>query len=322
MKNNLDGNGTKGLYKNPSRFMKQVFCVSLVVYFLILIKPLHAKERHVLEKEWVTVLYEEPLRIGAEEVANIYPKIKGNLEKILPWKVDFGVTILLIKKSEAFQRMAGSELVVAFAVPDENLMVIDYSKVSTDPFTIEATMKHELCHLLLHHQVDDGKLPKWLDEGLAQWVSQGIAELIVTQRRSILNETVLKGQYIRIRTLTNRFPGERKSLQLAYEASNSFVEYIVRKHGIDRIEKVIQHLNAGDTQESAFLASLSVSLDDLEKGWHDALRKRITWFNYVINHLYEILFFIAALIMVYGFIRVFMKKRAYNDDDEDDDYGY
>ena len=60
----------------------------------------------------------------------------------------------------------------------------------------------------------------------------------------------------------------------------------------------------------------------VEKGWHDALRKRVTWFNYVINHLYEILFFLAALIMVYGFIRVFMKKRAYKDDDEDDDYGY
>jgi hypothetical protein len=269
----------------------------------------------------VTVLYEEPLKMGAIEVANIYPKIKMNLEKILPWKVDFRSTILLIKKSETFQRMAGSEWVVAFAVPDENLMVIDYTKVNSDPFTIEATMKHELCHLLLHHQIDHGKLPKWLDEGLAQWVSQGIAELILTQKKSILNETVLRGQYVRIRTLTNRFPGEKKSLQLAYEASNSFVEYIIKEHGIEGIERVIQHLNTGDTKESAFIAGLSVSLDDLEKGWHDTLRKRITWFNYVVNHLYEILFFLAALIMIYGFIRVFIKKRAYQEDDEDGDFG-
>ncbi len=317
MKNNLDGNGTKSFFKKPSRFVKQMVCASIAVHFLIFIKPLHGKEPHVLEKEWVTVLYEESLRTGAEEAANIYPKIKRNLEKILPWKVDFRATILLVKKREAFQRMAGSELVVAFAVPDENLMVIDYSRVSTDPFTIEATLKHELCHLLLHHQVDDGKLPKWLDEGLAQWVSQGIAELILTQRRSILNETVLRGQYVRVRTLTNRFPRERKSLQLAYEASKSFVEYIIRKHSVDGIERVIQRLRAGDTQESAFLAGLSVSLDDLEKGWHDSLRKRITWFNYVVNHLYEVLFFLGALIMIYGFIRVFMKKRAYKDDDDD-----
>ena len=321
MKKNLDGKRTKKLYNTPSRFIKQVLCVSLAVHSLILIKPLHAKEPHMLEREWVTVLYEEPLRIGAEEVANIYPKIKRDLEKILEWKVDFRATVLLIKKSEAFQRMAGNEWVVAFAVPDENLMVIDYSKVNTDPFTIGVTLKHELCHLLLHHQVDDGKLPKWLNEGLAQWVSQGIAEIILTQKKSILNETVLRGQYVRIRTLTNRFPRERRSLQLAYEASNSFVEYIIRKHGINGIEKVVQNLKSGDTQENAILAGLSVSLDDLEKGWHDTLRKRVTWFRYVVNHMYEILFFLAALIMIYGFIRVFMKKRAYNDD-VDDDYGY
>lgn len=299
-----------------------MLCLSLAIHFLLLIKPLHGKEPHRLEKEYVTVLYEEPLRSGAEEAADIYPKIKRDLEKILPWKVNFRATILLIKKSETFQRMAGSDLVVAFAVPERNLMVLDYSKMNKDPFSIETTMKHELCHLLLHHQVDDGKLPKWLDEGLAQWVSQGIAEIIITQKRSILNETVLKGQYLRIRTLTNRFPWERKSLLLAYEASKSFVEYIIRKHGIEGVERVIERLQAGETQESAIFTGLSVSLGDLERGWHDTLRKRITWFTYVVNHMYEILFFLAALIMVYGAIRVFMKKRAYRDEDEDEDSGF
>ena len=68
------------------------------------------------------------------------------------------------------------------------------------------------------------------------------------------------------------------------------------------------------------MSGLSISLDDLEEGWHDTLRKRITWFNYIVSHLYEILFFLGALIMIYGFIKVFMKKRAYKE--EDDDYGY
>jgi hypothetical protein len=31
----------------------------------------------------------------------------------------------------------------------------------------------------------------------------------------------------------------------------------------------------------------------------------------VINHLYEILFFVAAIIAVIGFLRAFMRKRAY-----------
>lgn len=296
--------------------MKRALRVSLAVYITILVKPLYGKEPHTLERQGVMVLFEEANRKGAEEAAVLYPKVKEDLENVLPWAVEFKSIILLIKKSEAFQQMAGNDLIVAFAVPEKNLMVIDYSKMNTGPFTIEATMKHELCHLLLHYQVDKGNIPKWLDEGLAQWVSQGIAEIITTQRRSVLNETVLRGQYVRIRTLTYRFPMERRSLLLAYEASLSFVEYIIRKYGIDGIDRVIRHLKAGDSQERAFLAGLSIPFDDLESGWHDALRKKITWLTYVVNHLYEILFFLAGLIMIYGFIKALMKKRAYKDEDD------
>lgn len=316
----LKGMG-KGLFKKASSSVKKPLFAYLVVHFFIFIDPLYGREPYVLERESVRVLYEESLSVGAEEAANIYPEIKKDIETILPWIVDFRVTIILIKNGETFRKMAGSEWVVAFAIPDENVMVVDYSRVNRDPFTMELTVKHELCHLLLHRQVDDGKLPKWLDEGLSQWVSKGIAELILTQRRSILTETVLRGQYVRIRTLTNRFPRERKSIQLAYEVSQSFVEYIIKKHGIDGIDRVIQHLKSGETQEEAIMSGLSVSLDDLERGWHDTLRKRMTWFNYVVTHLYEILFFLGALIMIYGFIKVIMKKRAYKEVD-DDDYSF
>ena len=38
--------------------------------------------------------------------------------------------------------------------------------------------------------------------------------------------------------------------------------------------------------------------------------------TYLINYLYEILFFLGALIMIYGFIRVWIKKRRYQDEEE------
>ncbi|MDY6844602.1 MAG: hypothetical protein SVW57_10975, partial [Thermodesulfobacteriota bacterium] len=51
------------------------------------------------------------------------------------------------------------------------------------------------------------------------------------------------------------------------------------------------------------------------------LQQKITWFTYLINNLYEILFFLAALITIFGFIRRLKKRKAY-DDDEDDDHTY
>jgi len=79
------------------------------------------------------------------------------------------------------------------------------------------------------------------------------------------------------------------------------------------------YLKDGTNPDEAILKGLSTSIDELEEAWHEDLRKRITWVTFVINHLYEILFFIAALIMTYGFIKGFLKKRAYMREDENDD---
>jgi hypothetical protein len=298
------------------RFVKKVFLFSSFFFLTILLQPLCAQKTGALQNNEVIVHFEEPLQIAAEEVINIYSVVKKDLEKTFRWSVDFRPTVFLIKDSETFQRVAGSDLIVAFANAQRSLIVIDYSKMKMHPFTIEITLKHELCHLLLHRHIKRENLPRWLDEGIAQWVSGGIAEIIMDQKRSILNEATLAGRYISMRALTKRFPQDRKSLFLAYEESKSLVEYMVGKFGRDGILAVITHLRDGDKVDTALLKSLSISFDELERDWKNHLKKRITWLTYLINYLYEILFFLAALMMIYGFIRVWIKKRRYRDEEE------
>jgi hypothetical protein len=50
--------------------------------------------------------------------------------------------------------------------------------MKTYPFTLTVTLKHELCHLFLHYLIGGGELPRWFNEGIAQWTSGGIAELM------------------------------------------------------------------------------------------------------------------------------------------------
>ena len=206
------------------------FLISLcLILFLTLfyVHDVYALETSILHEEEVLILYEESLRGAAEEVAQMYPAVRKELEKDLVWGVNFRPTVLLIKDRNTFQRLAGSNLIVAYAVPQKKLIVIDYSKMMTEPFKIEVPLKHELCHLLLHQHIHREKLPRWLNEGIAQWVSGGIAELLMNQKGSVLDAAILSGKYISIRALTNRFPQGRKSLMLAYEESKSLIEYIV-----------------------------------------------------------------------------------------------
>jgi hypothetical protein len=265
----------------------------------------------------VVVVFQEPLRTAAKEVTDIYPGLKAELEKALMWRLNFRPEVLLIRDRERFVRMAGSDLFVAFAVPQRNVVVIDYSKMHTDPFTLGTTLKHELCHLLLHHHIRRTKLPKWLDEGVAQWVSGGVAEIIMDTKRSVLKEVTLSGDYIRIDELADGFPHDRRSLLLAYEESKSLVEYIDRRFGRKAMLEILDYLKDGQDVEVAILKCLSVPLDELEQRWHRHLRKKTTWFTYLTAHLYRILFFLAALVTIIAFIRVMIqKRRRYEDEDE------
>ena len=105
------------------QFVNKTILFPLLVTFSVLLRSLSAEEPRTFETEEVRVLYEEPLRVGAEEAANIYPAIKRDLEEIFQWHINVRPTILLIRRSETFQRMAGSKMIVAFALPQKNLVV-------------------------------------------------------------------------------------------------------------------------------------------------------------------------------------------------------
>jgi hypothetical protein len=278
-----------------------------------------AQELDAIQKNGVNILFDEPLRPAAENAVELYPFIKRDLESILLWEVNFMPTVILIKDSTTFQMMAGNDLIVAYALPYRDVMVINYARMKTEPFSIEAIMKHELCHLLLHKNIRDQSLPVWLDEGVAQWVSGGLADIIM-DRYSVLDEAILSNRLIRLKYLEKGFPDDGRRLTLAYSESKSLIDYIISEYGPDGLLRLLGYLKDGDGINSAVQKAYAISFDELEKRWYDRLKRRATILTFLINNLYEILFFLSALLLIYGFVRVIIKKRSYEEyEDEDDD---
>jgi len=273
----------------------------------------------IMQNDDIAVRYETPLRPAAEEITGVFSSLRTELEEIFGWDADFRPQVILIKSNGRFQGMTGSDLIVAFAVPEKNAIVIDYSKMNTHPFTLRTVLKHELCHLLLHYHIDDDHLPKWLDEGVCQWVSDGIAEIAIDYKRSMLNTAVLSERQLSLSDLTHRFPNGRESMILAYEESKSIIEYVNRNYGRESILEILGSLKDGQLLEVAIYNSLALSPDELEKEWLDNLRDTPRWIAFIANHIYGILFFLAAIFSIIGFIRLMIQKRAYKDADDEDD---
>jgi len=288
-----------------------------MVLCIMPMQVIHAEISTIQTKDF-TVSYEERLANVAAEVAQVYPVVSQELVETLKWETDFRSRIILTGDRDAFRKIVGMDIITAFALPDRDLIVVDTSRVYTKPFTLRSTLKHELCHLLLHQNIDSRLLPRWIDEGVCQWASGGVAELMADDGDRILTKAAVSDRLISITELA-RFPMDEPSLILAYEESKSFVEYIVRDFGKTELMQILENLKEGDTISESIQKSLGLPLSELELKWHSSLKRKYTWFTYLSANLYTIIFVLAALITVYGFIRLIQKKRAYKDDEEEEE---
>ena len=284
-----------------------------VWYFLFFPAHLFADDFLTIEGKGFEIVYDLHLKSIALETAKLYPDLKESLEKTFGWPLENKAIIALIKDRQRFLNVAESPLTIAFAVPSKNLIVVDCSSVMTNPSSLELTLKHEMCHLLLHSNIQGSNLPRWLDEGTCQWVSNGFVDIAIEQKRSALNRAAISNRLIPFFLLEKGFPRDQESLILAYEQSKSIVNHIVARFGTGGLIVILHHLKQGEDIKSAVPGALSISLKELVEEWSRSVSEKTTWFVQISYHLYEILFGLTALIMVFASIKLILKKRAYKD---------
>ena len=303
--------------------MNKSLSTGILLLYLFFGNVISALSSDSIESEEIIVFFEPPLRSKAEDIIEFYPKTKAKLEKIINWEINFKPVVVLFNEREMFLRSTGDDNIVAFARPERNLIVIDYSRMRNRNFIPESLMEHELCHLLIHQHIHEKNLPKWFDEGLAQWVSNGISDMLINDKSLSISSIMLSDRHINIRSLEQSFPRETRLLMFSYEVSKSFVGYIINEYGLKKMQNILERLESGENFETSVLKTLSVSFEELEMDWNASLKNKNAWFRFLIAHLYEILFSLAAILLIVGFIKAVIRKRTYNryEDEEDSFFG-
>jgi hypothetical protein len=261
---------------------------------------------------------EKRLEIQAEYLRQAYPEVKANLENALGWRLLSTPRVLLVGDKDTFEKMSGDPMISAFAVPARHSIVIYLPSAASEPYLFRETFEHELCHLLLHDHIREALLPKWLDEGICQWVSGGFGEILLG-RGIAPGDIHLSRHPIPLQQLAVSFPRDKESLIQAYVESRLFVDYLVALHGKESFLRVLQHMKEGEPIDQAVSEALSTSLESLQKEWLEKLHGRNAWLLWVSQYLYEILFFLGALLTVMAYVRLVFRKKAYDPDEEDEE---
>lgn len=272
----------------------------------------------VLETPRVRILHAPTLEHRAVQIADMTPELMGRLENKLGLPFDLRPTVVPAPDRAAFRRLGGKAWFTAFAAPHKDLVVLDLSRLDQRPGDLYATLKHEYAHLLLHHAIDRRRLPRWLDEGVAQWVSDGWSEYLPEARNTLLPQAAAAGRLFFLDDLAGRFPADRQGIQLAYEQSRSFVNYLVRHFGEAALRALLQALAAGSAPREAFEEVLGADLDTVEDEWRTGLHKPASWMASLAGHVYGLLFFGAAVATIWGYLRLRHRQRHYRAGEEDD----
>ena len=270
----------------------------------------------LLKGEHATVYHPKGIEHDAAIVIEVLNETAREVKQELGYGLDYAPVIVLITDRSAFEKATGSAHISAYAISEKGLIVMDYTRVLTKPFTLKGTLKHELVHLVLGSALE-AKIPKWLNEGVAQLVAGGPAEILLSRNTSMLSGAVLSGRLIPLGGIENSFPRPRRGMVLAYEESLSFIRFIEAEFGKGTIRSILREIASGATAASAFHSITGEPLAELEKRWMEDLFQKATWLSYISNHFYELLFILAALLTLYGFLRVTIRIRTYRDEDDD-----
>ena len=279
--------------------------------------PASTEDPRVLETEAVRVVYETGARYAAERIAALSPSLLEELEAATGLKADFRATVIPVPRREDFRRMGGEDAFIAFARPAQNLIVMDLSRFEQRPASLPPVLKHEFSHLLLHRHIPEGRLPRWLDEGIAQHLSDGLSEYLPGQQDMILGEALAAGRVPSLGALEARFPGDDFGLQLAYEQSRSIVGYMAKRYSDTVMIPLLTNLANGMSAEEAWRAVSGISLARLEAEWRQHQASPLAWLGRMAGHVYGVVFFLAALATLLGYRRHRRRRRNYVDEEDD-----
>ena len=180
--------------------------------------------------------------------------------------------MVVLHTRDTFQSATGSPA-WADALYDPTLgrIQIPTQGALTDEKWLARVLRHEFIHALLHERmgVQAGRLPTWLNEGLAMQLAgdpwPDIDQFVRGDVRLIpLN--LLEGGWGGLST---------EAATVAYLEGNSATLYLIDRFGMNTVGEILGHLKAGQSIAAAMQDKLFMPYDQFQRQWVENLNEKL-----------------------------------------------
>jgi peptidase MA superfamily protein/tetratricopeptide repeat protein len=135
-----------------------------------------------------------------------------------------------------------------------------------DKTALSAVLHHEYTHAVIRMIVGGGRVPTWLDEGIAQyeerWARTPKADF---GQAELMPLSTLNGSFMGI--------GDPDKVRLAYAESLSAVEYYVDHFGVYSLSKLLVGLGEGKDISGAMVQAAGITFERFDELWRGSLAR-------------------------------------------------
>ena len=233
-------------------------------------------------------------RVG--ELLDRMPALPG-----LPDSLPTDVHAVLAHTPEAFDELTGGvvpEWRAGVAIPSRDMLVMPSGEgVRVVDGEGLRTLRHEWAHLGLHQYLGDLRIPRWFNEGYAQWASGGFDAMGAWRLRVL----IALGRAPAMDSLALGWPAERQDARTAYLLAASAIGYLLESGGERGLALFLQRWREGRSFEDAFRATFGLTTGQFEEDWKRHVKTRYGWL-FVLSHsaLFWLMLALVLLFMVRG----------------------
>ncbi len=178
------------------------------------------------------------------------------------------VDFFIYSSEEAFRGAlapGSREHVGGQANPAIRTMVGNISADEVGSDWVDTLVTHELTHIVFADAVSNPYHlpPRWLNEGLAVYLSEGYGP----GDRAQVKDAASSGSLIPLAGLVGLFPTTYERFSLAYAESVSAVDFFIRTHGQDKLVELITSYHGGVTDDDAFIAATGSDFGAFDAAW-------------------------------------------------------
>ncbi|MEX2466737.1 MAG: hypothetical protein WD995_07485 [Gemmatimonadota bacterium] len=226
----------------------------------------------------------------------------------LPDTIPSGVHAVLAHTPAALDEITGGavpEWRAGVAIPSLNMLVIPAGE-GAGVLSGEGlrTLRHEWAHLALDQYLGGLRIPRWFNEGYAEWASSGFDAMGAWRLRVGL----ALGRTPSMDSLALGWPTGREEARTAYLLAASAVTYLTEGSGERGLAIFLERWRTQGAFEPALRETYGVTSGQFEEDWRAHVKARYGWL-FVLGH--SSVFWLVLSLALFYMVRV---RRIHNEE--------